>query len=432
MSHASRIPRPLRVVAGALVALAASATLAVASGAAAPASASAASAAWPARTVATGGPAFHRAVDGLPGGAVATLLEVHQGRASRLELWVGTRHTRIATSADGHFFDAELGHDGDGRVVVAYTTVPDGAGARQAYAWTAAHGTQPLTSGPRSVTTADVAVAPDGRAAIAASVGATRVVVSRGTVEDGFGDLQTLAEEGGFPAPVGIARDGTVTVAWHGRNAVGLARAAWGQPFGEAFTVPVPHLDELAFADTADGRAVVAAKQTARVDGAYQRDVVTFAWEPGAPRPGSQAVVSQGQAGVPAAVAVGERAFVVWRQARTSSSGPATLGVAVFGPDGGAPRVRLTVPGRGGAGGPLGSIALAPSGTGVRPYFGVGGSVHTTHVDARGRVSGTSVALAPSEGRPALAVADAGGPVAVWTRPLFDGNAGYRVRIARP
>jgi hypothetical protein len=98
-----------------------------------------------------------------------------------------------------------------------------------------------------------------------------------------------------------------------------------------------------------------------------------------------------------------------------------------------APHVRFTVPGRGGAGGPLGALTLAPSGTGVRPYFAVGGSIHTTHVDAAGRVSGTAVALGPAEGRPFLAASEAGGrPVAVWTRQMFDGNAGYRVRIARP
>jgi hypothetical protein len=95
--------------------------------------------------------------------------------------------------------------------------------------------------------------------------------------------------------------------------------------------------------------------------------------------------------------------------------------------------VRFTIPGLGGAGGPLGPITLAPSGSGVRPYFAVGGSIHTTHVDARGRVSGTSVALGPAEGRPMIAAAEAGGrPVVVFTRQLFDGNAGYRVRIARP
>jgi hypothetical protein len=175
----------------------------------------------------------------------------------------------------------------------------------------------------------------------------------------------------------------------------------------------------------------VAAKQTERkLSGSYARSVSVLTWEPGAAAPGAPVVVSQGQAGVPAATAVGDRAFVVWRQARTTTSGPAALGVATFAAP--TPHVRITIPGRGGAGGPLGSIQLAPSGSGVRPYFGVGGSIHTTHVDASGRVSGTGVAIGPAEGRPFPSVADAGGPVAVWTRRLFDDNAGYRIRIARP
>ena len=409
-----------------------------------PAASAASAATWPARTVATGGPAFHRDVVGLPNGTIGTLLKRHAGRSSRLELWVGTRRTLVARSASGHFFEAHLAADARGRFVVAYTVVPEGGGARQAFAWTTAGGLQRLTSGTHSVTTTDVAVAPSGRAVVTAALASAQTVaVARGTTAAGFG--ATIADvsggQGDFPADVGIADDGTVTVAWQAwqRHAVALARTAWGAAFGAPVTVAVPDMDEIALAVTAGGRAVVAVKQTDKLlSGAFTRDVETFTWEPGAAAPGAPTVVSQGQAGAPVALAVGERAFVLWRQARTTRTAPSTLGVAVF--DGatatapaGTPRVRLTAPGRGGAGGLLGRLAVAPSGTGVRPYFTVGGSTHTTHVDTTGRVSGTSVALGPADGGSLLAAAEAGGrPVVVWTRQMFGGNAGYRVRIARP
>jgi hypothetical protein len=403
----------------------------------APGSASASAGAWPARTVATGGPAFADDVDGLPNGSVATLLERRSGRSSRLELWIGSRRTRIATSPTGHSFGARMGHDRRGRIVVAWATIPGRTGARQAYAWTAARGVQRLTSGTRSVVDADVAVAPDGRAAIVApqtgkSGGGT---IARGSTTGGFTTTQPIGSgDVGFPSFVGIADDATVTVGWTDGRDVGLTRAAWGAPFGAAVHVPVDHLDDMTMTVTGAGRAVVAVKQTAlRLDGSSTRDVSAFTWDPGTAAPGPPVRLSQGQAGTPAALAVGDRAFVVWRQARTTRSSPATLGAAVFAPGATAPSTRLTVPGRGGAGGPLGSIALAPSGTGVRPYFRVGGSIHSTHVSASGRVSGTSVALGPAERAPFVSAAEADGrPVVVWTRQMFDGNAGYRIRIARP
>jgi hypothetical protein len=408
----------------------------LAAAALAPGSASAAAGPWPARTVATGGSAFADGVDGLPNGSVATLLERRSGRSSRLELWIGSRHTLVATSPNGHSFGARMGHDRRGRIVVAWATIPGHTGARQAYAWTAAHGVQRLTSGTRSVVDADVAVAPDGRAAIVApqTGDSGGGAIARGSTTGGFAAQPIGSGDVGFPSFVGIADDATVTVGWTDRRGVGLARAAWGAPFGAAVHVPVDHLDDTTMTVTGAGRAVVAVKQTAlQLDGSFTRDVSAFTWDPGAAAPTAPIRLSQGQAGTPAAQAVGDRAFVVWRQARTTRSAPATLGAAVFAPGAAAPSTRLTVPGRGGAGGPLGAIALAPSGTGVRPYFSVGGSVHSTHVSASGRVSGTSVALGPAEGRPRVSAAEADGrPVVVWSRYHFEGKPGFRIRIARP
>jgi hypothetical protein len=390
---------------------------------------------WPVRTVATGGAAFGAGVDGLPGGAVATLLERRGGFGSRLELWIGRRHTLIAASQRGHAFGPRLAHDRRGRVVVAFTVVPDSGGARRAYVWTAAHGVQTLWAGPRSAGAVSLAVAPDGRAAAGVS-GIAPATIARGTTASGFGAPEQLpaGAPARYPSDVGIADDGTVTAAGRDDGGVAFTRAAWGRPFSAPVVVPVANADESSFAVTAGGRAVFAVKQTVPVRGGAgsMRTVSTIAWDAGAAAPGPPQVVSRGQAGSPAVLAVGDTAFAVWRQAATTRSEPATLAVATI-PDGGAAHVRFTIPGLGGAGGPLGPITLAPSGSGVRPYFAVGGSIHTTHVDARGRVSGTSVALGPAEGRPMIAAAEAGGrPVVVFTRQLFDGNAGYRVRIARP
>jgi hypothetical protein len=398
----------------------------------APATAAAANA-WPARTVATGGPAVVADVDGLPNGSVATLLERRSGGASRLELWIGSRRTPIATSAAGHSFGARMGHDRRGRVVVAWATIPGPTGARQAYAWTAAHGAQQLTSGADSVSMADVAVAPDGRAAIVAvGTGRSGSAIARGSTTGGFSAARPIGARGaGFPTLLGLADDATVTVAWRDGRGVGLARAAWGASFGAPVHVPIAHVDEMAMAVTRSGRAVVAVKQTTRqLTGEYARAASAFTWAPGAAAPSASVRLSQGQAGTPATLAVGDRAFVVWRQARTTRAAPATLGAAVFAPGAATPTTRLTVPGRGGAGGPLGSIALAPSGTGVRPYFRVGSAVHTTHVDAAGRVSGTFVAVGPSE-RPAYVLAaEARGPVIAWNR--YEGGNRFHIRIARP
>jgi hypothetical protein len=417
----------------ACLALLACATLATASAARA--------STWPVRTVATGGAAFHRDVAGLPDGTIGTLLERHVGGASRLELWVGTRHTLIAASATGHSFDARLGVDRQARWIVAYATVSGGAsGTRQAYVWTRARGVQRLSAtGGHGVVTVRLDVAPGGRAAVAFPQG-DAAFVARGTATGGFGATQPVpaaatGEDFPFVSGVGIADDGTVTVAIAGRSAFSMSRAGWDAPFGTPIGVPVPSLDETAFTVTATGLALAAVKQTARqLSGAYARSVSAIAWSPEAAAPGAPQLLSQGQAGVPAALSLGGRAFVVWRQARTLRAAPATLGTATFVARAGiAPRVRFTIPGLGGAGGPIGAPTLAPSGTGVRAYFAVGRSIHSAHVDATGRVSGTSVVAGPSEGRPYLAAAEAAGrPVAVWTRRLSPGNAGYRIRLARP
>jgi hypothetical protein len=393
---------------------------------------------WPVRTVATGGPAFAVDVAGLPDGTVGTLLERRVGAASRLELWVGTRHTLVATSAHGHSFDGRLTVDQAARWLVAYTVVSGGArGTRQAYVWTAARGVQRVRdTGGSGVA---LAVAPDGRAAVAFTQG-PGAFVARGTTTGGFAAAQEVSgatsdEDSTFVSGVGIADDGTVTVGIAHLRAYAMARAAWDAPFGAPVTIPVPSRDETAFTVTSSGLAVAAVKQTIGApSGPYTRSVSAITWPAGAATPTAPQLLSRDQAGPPAARSLGGRAFVVWRQARTTRTSPATLGTASFvdRPQV-TPRVRFTIPGRGGAGGPLGTIMLAPSGTGVRPYFAVGDSIHSTHVDADARVSGTSVVAGPSEGRPYVAAAEAAGrPVVVWTRRLFDGNAGYRIRLARP
>src|SRR5689334_5079492 len=77
--------------------------------------------AWPTRTVATGGPAFHRDVAGLSGGRVATLLERGASGTRTLELWVGSKHTVVARSQHT-FAPAQLGVSADGEPFVVYAT----------------------------------------------------------------------------------------------------------------------------------------------------------------------------------------------------------------------------------------------------------------------------------------------------------------------
>jgi hypothetical protein len=97
-----------------------------------------ASASWPAHDVATGRSATVDDIDGLPDGRVATLVQrptvKHQ---SALELWIGRRHTVVATSAGG-LDGATMDHDARGRLVVVFARLGRGDDDGQVYAWTAA------------------------------------------------------------------------------------------------------------------------------------------------------------------------------------------------------------------------------------------------------------------------------------------------------
>src|SRR4051794_5149441 len=90
--------------------------------------------AWPTRTVATGGPAFHRDVAALSGGRVATLLERGVSGSRTLELWIGEKQ-RVVARAKHTFAPAQIGVDADGDAFVVYATNPDSGGGRRLYSW---------------------------------------------------------------------------------------------------------------------------------------------------------------------------------------------------------------------------------------------------------------------------------------------------------
>jgi hypothetical protein len=401
----------------------------VASAAAAGVAATPAQAAWPARTVATGGPAFSLDVAGLPGGGVATLLERRRSvTVHALELRVGSRVTELAR-APHTFGPAEVGVDARGRTTVAYAVIPTARGGRRLYV-TSGGRTVRLSSGPSTVNLADLDVAPDGSAVLAWTAGGRTFAARRAPGADAFGAPQDVTPPGsayGTPRAEALGGGGAVVLAGAAVSRAPDAASPFGAP---AVLLSGIATDGEQLAVDAGGRAVVALRTVEQVGprGPYRRAIRVFTWdrEAGEPSPAVALSTPAEQVGTPVAVANGARVTVAFKRA-AGSRRPASLRAVVFAADGSR---RVTE--RSGAGGLFGLLTATPSGTGVRVYARTAEAMRSVHLGAGGRPGGWS-AVTSDAGVFSIDAAEAGRPVAVWTaQTRTRDNASWRVRIARP
>jgi hypothetical protein len=379
------------------------------------------------------GVAVSRAIDVLPSGRTVVLLERRGASANRLELRLASR-TRLLDRAPSGFLDADLQHDGHGRIVITWRRSLTGAGAVQAFAWTASRGRQQVSDSPNGVNAVSLSVAPSGRAAIAyRSTGS--VFVSRRTAGSAFRKPEVVATAGAEPvAPaVGTTSNGRVVVAWTASRRVMVRATSRAGAFGSPQAVLLRPPDAGAtlvsgpprLVVTSDGRAVVAVS-SAELRGlsVIDRRVEAFDWPPAAQHPSGAATLSRGAAaGVADAVATGKAVAIGWTQGvagspralwmtRWTSKGPQRPNVydtrALDAP------VLLTRAPRG--------AVDAFYRAGDRRWF-------TVRLSAAGLYRGTSVVTPPGKPVSTIEAAAAGRHVAAaWT--LRDGAT--RVQIATP
>lgn len=196
----------------------------------APAAAAAAAPSWSVRTVASDGPAFSRGIDVLPGGRVATLLELGASGQWTLELRVGTQRTVLARGPHG-FGPVEIKHDARGRLTVIWSTITTRRGTRRLFAWTDGR-TQTISRGAASVNVVSFAEASDGAAVLAYYQQDHVRVARRAPDAAAFEAPQDLTPDPGaadFPVTA-VAPGGDAVVAF-GDVAVRAPGAA--QPFGQ-------------------------------------------------------------------------------------------------------------------------------------------------------------------------------------------------------
>jgi hypothetical protein len=387
-------------------------------------------ASWRAHDVPTRGPAAVADVDGLPGGRVAMLLRRATGsHRATLELWIGRRHTVVATG--GAFGDGKIGHDAQGRVVVAFVRLGT------VDVWTAAHGSQPVATGFNSFSgSLDVAVAPSGRAVVSVALGERGVRLVRGTTTGGFASpAQTLPSSSpASAAAVGIADDGTATIAY---NNTWVARAPWGgQPVVAQLTTATAPTEwrDFALTVTGSGRAVIGLRGSADLPGGRRDTVAISTWDSAAAAPGPLTEVFGGTAGQLVAVAAGDTAFLAWRaQARQDPVAVTGIGLATVTPDG-TVHQRFTIPGHGGAGAfDARHPVLAASGTGARIYVNVGCGIHTIHIAPNTALTATTVITASGAANPIVSATQGNDrPLIAWTRYLHGTEGETRIRVATP
>ncbi len=392
---------------------------------------------WSVHAVSTPGAAFSRGIDVLPSGRTAVLLQRRSGGQNRLELRLGTRVRTIDAGA-GSFLSTHVAHDAHGRLVIGWRRALD-AGVVQAFAWTSGAGRQQVSAGQKSVRDVSLAVAGNGRAALAFD-SEDGISVARRSPNSGFSVAETVAPAGSFASGAGLAvtRRGRIVAAWL-RGTGAVVRAAEGAaPFGAAQAValrPAGAGTTLVGASpkvviTSQGRAVVVVSsyELRRSEVAplfVDQRVEAFDWAANAPQPSAAATLSRSaSAGVADVVVQGASAVIAWTQRSPKSQ--RELWATTWTSKGvQRPRVYTTHA--------LGAPVVLASGAGaaVNVFYRAGGPRwFTVRLTAAGLYRDTSVVTPPGETVPFVYAAAAGSRVAAsWSVKLA---SKWRVQVARP
>jgi hypothetical protein len=386
---------------------------------------------WRVQTIGAAGTSFSHAVDVLPNGRTAVLLQRGEGNSNRLELRVGGRVRVLDRGAGGGFGNADIQHDARGRLVVTWGRVLQ---APRAFVWTEAAGRTEISGSSAAVS---LAVAANGRAAIAYSSPGGAFVVRRSS-GGRFGSAEPVAAAGSQPGRPGIdvTSRGRVVVAWSVDRRV-LARSANGPAaFGPAEIVqlraPAAGTTLVAgdpeVALTSDDRAVVAVSsnevRTDTVD-VVDRRIEAFEWKRTAQHPSAAATLSRGaKAGAADLVASGQAAVIAWTQ--RPKGAPRSLWAARWTRKG---LQRPNVYDTRALGSPV-LLTAAPRG-GIDAFYRAGGRRwFTVRLAATGLYRGTSTVTPPGAEVEQIDVAAAGGnTAAAWT---IGRRSRSLVQVARP
>jgi hypothetical protein len=411
--------------------------LALALVAAALTAAAAAARPWSVRTVPTPGASYSRGVDVLPSGRTAVLLQRRAGGRNRLELRLGTR-VRTLDTASGGFLSTHIAHDSHGRLVVAWrrSLAPD---VVQAFAWTSGAGRQQLSAVKKDVRDVTLAVAGNGRAAVAYD-STDGIFVARRSPGSGFSAAETVAPAGTFASGAGIAvtRRGRIVAAWL-RGTGAVVRAADGAaPFEAAEVVPLrpPGAGTTLVGAapkvviTSEGRAVVVVssyelRRSAVAPLFADQRVEAFDWAAAAAHPSAASTLSRSaSAGVADVVAQGASAVIAWTQ--RSPKAPRELWAATWTTKGvQRPRVYTTHA--------LNSPVLLGAGArgAVQVFYRAGGPRwFNVRLTAAGLYRDTAVVTPPGAAVPFVYTATTGSRVAAsWSVKV--GKA-WRTQVARP
>ncbi len=407
------------------------------------AAAAPAHAAWRVTTITTS-ESFLRGVDARPDRVPLILAERVSHATSTLELRVGGRAPQRIAVARHPFGDVRIDHDDRGAPVVAWDDITHSGGPRQLFVWSAAGGTQQLTTGTLSTGVQSLDVAGDGGAVVTGWNSAGLVVARRAPGTDAFAPATTLATAVDIQSSAAAGPGGRAIVAFSQQGRLQVADAEGAGGFGppQAVALPpapgggTPFVDGIESAATPTGRVVIAASTIPDHDGdrSAGRRVDVLDWTPGAAAPGQAQTISQAAfAGVPAVIARAETVFLAWTETSSASSAPHTMRVARFGPNGVAPTTTFTV-----ADHNLGNVRGIPvlqalPGTAVRAYYRPSRSAraYTVTFDENGRARGAALVATRTNADLAAALARDGSLVA-WTRKLGTGNTAYRVQTATP
>jgi hypothetical protein len=395
---------------------------------------------WKVQTIAGKGAALSRGVDVLPNGRTAVLLQRRSSGRNRLELRVGGS-VRTLDLSSGSFDSTHLGHDSNGRLVVAWRRLLN-PGVAQAFAWTSRGGRQQVSAVQKSVTDVTLAVAGNGRAVLG-FVAADGVFVSRRSPGSGFAPAESLADAGTFASGPGVAvtRRGRIVAAWL-RGAGVVARSASGAaPFGAAQAVALRPAAAGAtlvggpprVVITSQSRAVVVVssyelRRTAVTPLFVDQRVEAFDWPASAAHPSASATLSRSaSAGVADVVAQGSSAVIAWTQKAQSS--PRELWATTWTAKGvQRPQIyntrALAAP----------VVLTAAAGSAVNVFYRAGGPRwFNVRLSAAGRYSGTANVTPAGEGVALIYAAASGNHVAAsWHAQLGPTAGSRRVQVARP
>jgi hypothetical protein len=384
---------------------------------------------WDVQTLSMKGAAVSRAVDVLPNGHTALLVQRRVGQVTQLELRTG-RRVRVLDRSSSGFAYAALRHDAHRRLIAIWVRPLDQA-TPTVFAWTTARGVQQV-SGAGGAAAPDLAVAPGGRSALAYST-QDGVFVARGSITRGFTKTDRAGSQASNPG-IAVTSGGRAVVAWSDGDGGILTRAASGSgPFGPMQDVQLraplqgatlsPGSPKVVM--TGGGRAVICVSSDELVNRrVVDRRVEAFDWPARAAHPSGAATLSRGAAaGVADIVTQGTSAAIAWTQ--RSKGSPRALWVA-----------RWTVKGiqrpnlydTRALGSPV-LLSSAPSGALDLFYRAAGAHWFTVRLSQPGRFTGTSLVTPPGDAVHAIDVASAGNRVvAAWTSP----GGRSRVQLATP